>query len=75
MLVGRVVTFSIRANHQLEVCVESRLSLSLDDSASETSLTLPGDLGLCVSVWTNEDLGYVCVFGLTRTSGLNRGSL
>ncbi len=34
----------------------------MNDKASETSLTTPGDFGLCV-------------FGLTRTSGLNEGSL
>ncbi len=59
LLVDRVVTFSIRASHQTEVCGESRLSQglkdnvtgyvrSLNDEASETSLTSPDDFGLCV---------------------------
>ncbi len=30
------------------MCDKSRLSLGLDDRASETSLTSPGDIGLCV---------------------------
>ncbi len=73
MLLGRVVSFGIKANHKPEVCDESRLSQGLKDKmtdyvrglnvkASETSLTSPGDLGLCV-------------FGLTRTSDLNEESL
>ncbi len=48
LIVGRVVTFGIRANHQPEVCDESRLRLGLNNRASETSLTLLDDLGLCV---------------------------
>ncbi len=63
LIVGQVVTFGIRANHQPEVCDESRLRLGLDDRASEISLTSPDDLGLCMLI------------GLTRTSGLNRRSL
>ncbi len=48
---GRVVIFGIRASHQPEVCDESRLSLGLDDKASEANLTSPADLGvLCVFV-------------------------
>ncbi len=69
---GRVVIFGIGANNQSEVCDKSRLSLSLDNKTSETSLISSGDLGLfgllCVYVC-------MCVFGLTRTSGLNGGSL
>ncbi len=57
---GQIVTFGIRVYNQPEVCgpkvcVESQLSLGLDDRTSETSLTSLGDFDA------------VCVFGLTRT--------
>ncbi len=76
-----IITFGIRANNQSKVCSESRLSLGLDDRASEISLTSPDDvcsesrlsLGLDdraseISLTSPDDLG------LTRTSGLNGGS-
>ncbi len=49
---GRIVTFGISVNNQSEVCDESRLSLGLDDRASETSPTSSGDLGF----WADEDV-------------------
>ncbi len=59
LLMSRVVKSGIRANHQPKVCGESYLSQGLkdnvkdcirglNDKASETSLTSPGDLGLYV---------------------------
>ncbi len=48
LLVGRVIIFGVRANHQSEVCDEFRLNLSLDDKTSKTSLISSGVLGLCV---------------------------
>ncbi len=53
----RVVIFGIKAKHQPKMCDEFRLSLNLNDRASETSLTLPGDLGSCVFVWVDENVG------------------
>ncbi len=55
----RIVTFDIRINNHPKIYSESRLNLGLDNSASETGLTSPGDFGL------------LCVFGLTRASDLN----
>ncbi len=60
LLVGWVVTFGIKDSHHSDD--ESRLSQGLNVKASKTNFTWSGDLELCV-------------FRLTRMSGLNGESL